>query len=237
MSLIEVNNIYKSFGEQVVLDNINIEFNQGQSIALIGPNGSGKTTLIKCILGLTHPDRGMINVDNIPISESPDYRRQVGYMPQLNQFPPQMRVRQLFSLIKSLRRDVLQNEYDLSVYKMFDIDQMLEKPLGILSGGMKQQVSASMAFYFRPKIILLDEPTAGLDPISNELLKSKISEEIRKKRLIITTSHILYDLDEICNHVVYLMHGKVVFSEPMELIAQQTGESRLNKMMVKLLKK
>lgn len=234
--MISINNIRKTYGQQVVLDEVNLDFTKGQSIALIGPNGSGKTTLIKCVLGLTFPDSGEIKVLNMPVDKSPEYRRVIGYMPQLNQFPPQMRVRQLFDLIREMRFDVKPEDYDNSLYQKFDIDRMKNKALGTLSGGMKQQVSASLAFFFDPEIILLDEPTAGLDPISNELLKAKINKEIAKDRLIITTSHVLSDLDEISNHVVYLMQGKVRFSESLDSMAQRTGEQRLNKMIVKLLK-
>ncbi len=233
--MISIQNISKKYGAQQVLNKVNLEFSGGQSIALIGPNGSGKTTLIKSILGLVIADQGQINVQNQDISHSPDYRKLIGYMPQLSRFPEQMKVGQLFSLIKKIRLDISQNEYDLSLYNDFGIAKMERKSLGALSGGMKQQVSAALAFLFRPKIIILDEPTAGLDPISNSILKQKVNEARAQNCLLITTSHILNDLEEMCNHVVYLMDGKIVLNEEMKFIAETTGEANLNKMVIKFL--
>lgn len=233
--MINIQNLSKKYGRQLILDRVLLDFDAGQSIALIGPNGSGKTTLIKSILGLVIPDNGIIKVHGKDIGLSPDYRKHIGYMPQLSRFPDQMKVGSLFSLIKKIRCDVSPENFDISLYDDFQIDKMAEKSLGALSGGMKQQVSAALAFYFRPQIIILDEPTAGLDPLSNEILKSKINDAQAQNCLVITTSHILNDLEEICNHVVYLMDGKIVLNEAMRHISAKTGETKLNKMVVKFL--
>ncbi|MFC2188026.1 ABC transporter ATP-binding protein [Fulvivirgaceae bacterium LMO-SS25] len=235
--MIKIENISKTYGRQQVLKSINLDFCAGQSVALIGPNGSGKTTLIKAILGLITPDSGCIKVQERDISINPEYRRIIGYMPQLSRFPEQMKVNQLFALIRKIRGNPPEDGYDLSLYNIFNIEKMGDKSLGILSGGMKQQVSASLAFYFRPQIIILDEPTAGLDPISNEILKAKVNEEQIKKRLVITTSHILNDLEEICKHVVYIMGGEILLNETISHISRTTGETKLNKMVVKFLQK
>ncbi len=235
--MIDIQNISKKYGKQLVLDTINLVLSAGQSVALIGPNGSGKTTLIKAILGLVLPDSGQITVEQQNITESPDYRKHIGYMPQLSRFPERMKVRQLFAIIQNIRKEKPVNGYDSDLYQQFHIANMADKALGTLSGGMKQQVSAALAFYFRPKIIILDEPTAGLDPLSNEILKSKINQTVTENRLVLTTSHILSDLDEICNHVVYLINGKILFNMAITELSSETGETRLNKMVVKLLQK
>jgi len=235
MSLISIKNVSKKFGKQTVLDNISLDFKDGNSIALIGPNGSGKTTLIKAILGLVLPDSGQILVKNQTISKSPQYREIIGYMPQLSLFPLNMKVQELFVLIENIRKEKPTNGYDVSLYQDFEIAKMRNKALGTLSGGMKQQVSAALAFYFRPEIIILDEPTAGLDPLSNEILKRKINTAQQDERLVLTTSHILSDLDEICSHVIYLMEGKVLFNKSIDEMRSQTKENRLNKMVAQLL--
>ncbi len=234
-TMISVSKLSKQYGNQVVLKDVDLEFAKGQSVALIGPNGSGKTTLIKSILGLVVPDEGKIEVQGANIRTSPNYRRDIGYMPQLSRFPEQMQVRQLFSLIDDLRKGEDGIEKDLSLYEDFQIDRIARKALGALSGGMKQQVSAALAFYYNPEIIILDEPTAGLDPVSNEILKAKINRQISLGRLVVVTSHILSDLDEICNHVVYLMEGKIYMNASIDQIASETGEQKLNKMIVKLI--
>ncbi len=235
--MIDIQNLSKSYGKQTVLKDINLSFKSGQSIALIGPNGSGKTTLIKIILGLVIPDSGNIYVHEKDIRTGPEYRKEIGYMPQMSRFPEQMKVHQLFRLMKDIRSDVPENQYDLSLYEFLNIDEIKNKNLGSLSGGMKQQVSAVLAFYFNPSILILDEPTAALDPISNEILKTKIRESLTENKLIITTSHILNDLEEICNHVVYLMEGKMAFNESIEALKEKTSENKLNKMVVALLQK
>ncbi|NJK84128.1 MAG: ABC transporter ATP-binding protein [Saprospiraceae bacterium] len=235
MSFISIKNVSKKFGKQTVLDNISLDFKDGNSIALIGPNGSGKTTLIKAILGLVLPDSGQILVKRQNISESPQYRKIIGYMPQLSLFPQNMKVQELFVLIENIRKEMPTNGYDVSLYQDFEIAKMRNKALGTLSGGMKQQVSAALAFYFRPEIIILDEPTAGLDPLSNEILKRKINTAQQGEGLVLTTSHILSDLDDICSHVIYLMEGQVLFNKSIDEMRSQTKENRLNKMVAQLL--
>ena len=235
--MIDIQNLSKRYGKQTVLKDINLSFQSGQSIALIGPNGSGKTTLIKIILGLVIPDGGNIYVHEKDIRTGPEYRKEIGYMPQMSRFPEQMKVHQLFSLMKDIRSDVSEKDYDLTLYEHLKIDEIKNKNLGSLSGGMKQQVSAVLAFYFNPSVLILDEPTAALDPLSNEILKTKIRKSLTENKLIITTSHILNDLEEICNHVVYLMEGKMEFNESIEALKEKTSENKLNKMVVTLLQK
>src|SRR5690606_34769501 len=146
--MINIQSLNKNYGKQTVLKDINLSFKSGQSIALIGPNGSGKTTLIKIILGLVIADSGSIYVHEKDIRTGPDYRREIGYMPQMSRFPEQMKVLQLFRLMKDMRPDVPEDKYDLTLYESLKIDKIKNKNLGSLSGGMKQQVSAALAYYF-----------------------------------------------------------------------------------------
>lgn len=232
--MIEISNLTKTFGKQAALVDLSIRFDTGKCIALIGPNGSGKTTLIKCILGIVHPNGGTITVNEQAIDQSPNYRQQVGYMPQISRFPESMNVAALFHLMKKIRVDC--TEYDLELYEQFEIDKMLDKKLGNLSGGMAQKVSAALAFLFHPQIIILDEPTAGLDPQSNELLKEKINQSIQMKKLVLITSHILNDLDEITTDVVYLLNGEIHFQDTLTNLQSKTTHSRLNKIIAELTK-
>ena len=210
--MIEIKNLSKSFGKQQVLNTVSLEFTKGQSVALIGPNGSGKTTLLKSILGLVIPDEGTIKVNGQDIADGCAHRKNIGYMPQISRFPDHMRVYQLFSMMSGLRKDITRDQYDMELYDAYQIDKIGNKALGTLSGGMRQHISAALAFMFDPSIIILDEPTAALDPISNEQLKQKINKCIRSNKLVVITSHILNDLDEVTNHALYLMQGKVIFN-------------------------
>ena len=235
--MIQINNLHKAYGRNKVLSDINLVFEAGQSVALIGPNGSGKTTLIKIILGLVLSNEGKVKVLGKNIATAPQYRQDIGYMPQINRFPVQMKVKFLFRLMERLRAGTSPADLDLELFEQLKIYQYMNKVLGELSVGMKQQVSAALAFYFNPSILILDEPTAALDPLSNELLKTKIRNSSEKRRLILTTSHILNDLDDICNHVVYLMDGKIHFNNSLSALKQRTSEVKLNKMVVTLLEK
>ena len=232
--MIRIENLNKTFGKHQVLKDVSLEFNEGQSVALIGPNGSGKTTLIKALLGLVVA-KGEIWVAGSAIKGQSDYRRHIGYMPQMSRFPDNMTVRQLFAMMKDLRSDVKPHTYDRDLYQAFEIDQMASKRLSVLSGGMKQKVSAAMAFLFDPPVLILDEPTAGLDPVSNEMLKDKLKKEISRGKLVLITSHILNDLDEITTHVAYLMDGELKFFKSLDQLKNETSEFRLNRIIAQVL--
>ena len=233
--MITIEGISKTFGKQKVLNNISLQMERGECIALIGPNGSGKTTLIKSILRLVIPDKGRIEVNDRKVSDHVEYRSKIGYMPQMSRLPENMDVKGLFRMIKNLRRDVDAERYETDLYTDFHIETMSKKPMGKLSGGMKQKVSAALAFLFDPEILILDEPTASLDPVSTERLKDKIAECVDRGKLVIITSHNLSDLDGLVTRVVYLMEGNVHFDRSLEELKEETGATQLNRMIVEML--
>ena len=206
--MIRIENINKRFKKLQVLDNISAELVKGQVISLIGPNGSGKTTLIKAILGMVRPDSGKIYFNNKLITNDPAYRSNIGYMPQIGRYPDNMRVGHLFKMMKSIRGAAT---VDTELIEKFNLKSIYDKPMRTLSGGTRQKVSAALAFLFNPEVLILDEPTAGLDPISSEILKEKILAEKKKHKLILITSHILSDLDDLTSHVIYLQEGSIRF--------------------------
>src|SRR6185369_11354963 len=171
--MIKIENLKKKFGKLTVLDQINLTITTGGCIALIGPNASGKTTLIKSILGLVIPDEGTIYIDGKPIHREWKYRERIGYMPQIGRYPDNMTIRQLFRMLIDIRKTSW-NECDTELIKQFEIEKIYLKRLGTLSGGTRQKISACLAFLFHPQLLILDEPTAGLDPVSTEFLKEKI---------------------------------------------------------------
>ncbi len=231
--MISVKNISKKFGKLQVLKEFNLEFELGNSYALMGPNGSGKTTLIKTILGMVIPDSGDIIVGSQSIKGDVNYRKQIGYMPQIGHYPANMKIGQLFSMMKDMRPEI--KEYDLELVEAFGLEQMKEKSMGTLSGGTRQKVSAALAFLFNPEILILDEPTAGLDPIAVEVLKAKIKKEREEGKLILITSHILSDLEELTNRAIYIYEGEVFFSDTIEELKEITGESKFSPAIAKLM--
>lgn len=234
--MISIQNISKRFRRLKALDGINADFSSGQVVSLIGPNGSGKSTLIKCILGMVRADQGEIFVDGKKISNDPSYRNRIGYMPQIGRYPDNMRVGQLFRMLKNIR-NIPENIQDSELIDRFNLGKIENQFMRTLSGGTRQKVSSAVAFMFNPSILILDEPSAGLDPLSSEILKEKIMKEKRKGKLILITSHILSDLDELTSHVMYLQEGKLQFLSDIETLRRDTGELKLGKVIAGIMRK
>jgi Cu-processing system ATP-binding protein len=232
--MIRINDLTKSFGKFRALDNISVDLQNGRVISLLGPNGSGKTTLLKSILGLVHPERGTVYINDTNIRSSPSYRRMIGYMPQIGRYPENMTIAQVMKMVKELRSDT--GSYDDELIGSFGLREIEKKSMRTLSGGTRQKVSAALAFMFMPEILILDEPTAGLDPLSNEILKDKIAREKANGKLILITSHVLSDLEDMTSHVIYLHEGKMVFYKTLEELRDYTGELKLNKMIATVMK-
>jgi Cu-processing system ATP-binding protein len=224
--MITAANVNKKFGKLQALHDISLTCHKGQSISLIGPNGSGKTTFIKCLLGMVVPDSGSIQFNGGPITGEWKYRSKIGYMPQIGRFPDNMTIAQVFDMLKDIRnKDTPSTDEDLLL--AFHLNKIMDKRMHTLSGGTRQKVSACLAFLFNPEVLILDEPTAGLDPLSSELLKDKIRTERQKGKLILITSHVLSELDDIVSEVIYLEDGCLKFHKSMEQLKRDTGEDRL----------
>ena len=219
----------------MALNDINVQFEKGQVISLIGPNGSGKTTLIKAILGMIKADSGKIFFNDELINGDPSYRSQIGYMPQIGRYPDNMKVGQLFKMLRNIR-NVPEDKIDEELIEKFELKKIFDKPMRTLSGGTRQKVSAALAFLFDPDVLILDEPTAGLDPLSSEILKEKILKEKSKNKLILITSHILSDLDELTTHIIYLQEGKLEFFKEIDQLREETGELKLGKAIARIMK-
>src|SRR6185369_11029993 len=182
--MIIANNINKQFGKLKALDNVSVTCNKGECIALIGPNGSGKTTFIKCVLGMAVCDSGFITFNGKNILHNWQYRADIGYMPQIGRYPDNMTIGQVLDMMKDIRNR--KNErLDEELIQQFGLTGLMDKRMRTLSGGTRQKVSASLAFLFNPDVLILDEPTAGLDPVASELLKEKIIAEKKKGKLIL----------------------------------------------------
>ncbi len=233
--MIRVEHITKKFRKLLALKDISVQLEKGQVISLIGPNGSGKTTLIKAILGMVKADSGKIFFNDELINGDPSYRSQIGYMPQIGRYPDNMKVEQLFKMLRNIR-NVPEDRIDEELIEKFDLKKIFDKPMRTLSGGTRQKVSAALAFLFDPDVLILDEPTAGLDPLSSEILKEKILKEKARNKLILITSHILSDLDELTTHIMYMQEGKLEFFKEIEQLREETGELKLGKAIARIMK-
>lgn len=225
--MISVKKVSKKFGKQQVLTNVDLDLVMGKSYALVGPNGSGKTTLIKSILGLVIPSSGEIIFDNKSIARDWKYREKIGYMPQIGRYPENMTIGQLIDMMKNIRNN--SPELDDSLIEAFKLYKIYDKRMHALSGGTRQKVSAALAFLFKPPVLILDEPTAGLDPVSVEVLKEKIQDERTKGKLLIISSHILSDLDELTTDMIYIFEGKLHYNNSIQTLKDETQEKKLGK--------
>ena len=233
--MITTKNITKKFGKLKALDNISVTFSKGECIALLGPNGCGKTTLIKSLLGMVVPDSGTIHFNNELISNKWMYRSQIGYMPQIGRYPENMTIAHVIDMMKDIRKGSNANP-DEDLVKSFGLTDMMQKKMSTLSGGTTQKVSAALAFMFNPDVLILDEPTAGLDPLSSEKLKQKIIQEKQNGKLILITSHILSELDDLITEVFYMQEGKLLFHNKFSALKEETGEIKLSKAIAKIMR-
>ncbi len=233
--MIALEKVSKNFGSLRALDHVDIHYDAGKSYALIGPNGSGKTTMIKSILGMVIPTSGTIRVEGDSIKNEWRYREKIGYMPQIGHFPQNMTIGQVMDMMKNIRHQAV--ELDEELVEAFGLRAIYGKRMHAMSGGTRQKVSAALAFLFRPSVFILDEPTAGLDPVSVEVLKDKIRKEQTSGKLFIISSHILSDLEELSSDVVYIFEGKVQYHDSIETLKTQTGETRLSKAIASLILK
>lgn len=232
--MIIANNVTKTFGKLNALDNVSVNCLRGQTIALIGPNGSGKTTLIKSILGMVVPDSGFITFDQDNILHTWMYRERIGYMPQIGRYPENMSIALVFNMMRDIRKNVTTTDEELIA--AFGLEEMMQKKMRTLSGGTRQKVSASLAFLFNPDVLILDEPTAGLDPVASEILKQKIIKEKQKGKLILITSHVLSELDDVVSEIIYMQEGKVQFHKSLQQLQEDTGEEKLAKAIAHIMK-
>ncbi len=225
--MIIASNVSKQFGKLKALDNVSVTCRKGECIALIGPNGSGKTTLIKSILGMVVPDSGFITFNEKNILHDWKYREQIGYMPQIGRYPDNMTIGHVLDMMKDIRSNSLQTDEDL--INAFKLNELMHKRMRTLSGGTTQKVSAALAFLFDPAVLILDEPTAGLDPVASEIFKEKIITEMQKGKLVLITSHVLSDLDDLITQVIYMQDGQLRFHKTIEELRNDTGEEKLSK--------
>ena len=225
--MIRVEAVSKKFGKLQVLQQVDLTCNSGECIALIGPNGCGKTTLIKSILNMVIPDSGRILVNEKDISGDYLYRSDIGYMPQIGRYPENMNVGQVIETIQTLRG--AGKAVDTDLYDAYQMSQLLSKRMNTLSGGTRQKVSAVLAFMFNPGILILDEPTAGLDPLAAEILKEKIMAEMQRKKLVMITSHLLSELEDIVSEVVFMQDGTVAFHKSNAALKADTGKDSIAK--------
>lgn len=219
--MVIIENLHKRFNKNIVLSGVDLTINEGGILAVLGPNGSGKTTLIKSILGMVIPNKGTISVLGENIKNNSAYRNKIDYLPQIANFPSNLKVKELIKMIKDLRGNTEQDKHLIS---LFNLEPFLDKKLGNLSGGTKQKVNIVLTFMFDSPLIILDEPTTGLDPISLIRLKELIQTEKDKGKTIIITSHIMSFVEEVSDEIVFLLEGEIYFKGTIDELKNKTSQ-------------
>lgn len=222
--MIEITDLYKSYGKLNVLSGLELSIRKGGIFAILGPNGSGKTTLIKSILGMVIPDRGKITIKGENILKKYRYRNDLDYLPQIASFPANLSVRELIQMMEELRT---KDSKSKGLIEAFGLEQVLNQKLGVLSGGTKQKVNLVLTFMFDSPLIILDEPTTGLDPISLIYLKKLIRKEKEEGKTILITSHIMSFVEEIADEIVFLLDGTIYFKGTVSALKNETGQKDL----------
>lgn len=231
--MITIRQLSKRYGKRTVVRDVDLTVERGKVTGLVGPNGAGKSTIIRSILGLVRPDRGDIRIDGQPISLDGMYRRQIGYMPQRAALPENLTAYEILEMLEDTREQKLAKP---ELLHQLNLLGEMEKPIGTLSGGNRQKICALLAFAFNPTHYILDEPTAGLDPIAASTLKDLIHEEKLLGKTILITSHILSDLEELADHIVFLLDGHILFDGALEDLLDHTGERNLERAIALLMK-
>jgi Cu-processing system ATP-binding protein len=220
--MIKIQDVHKKFGKNQVLKGIDLDIEGGGIFAILGPNGSGKTTMIKSILGMVVPNKGTIKVLEKPVKNSWKYRQDISYLPQIANFPGNLRVKELIRMIQDLR----QKPSDMvKMVGIFGLEPFLNKKLATLSGGTKQKVNIVLTLMFDCPLLILDEPTTGLDPAALICLKKLIREEKEKGKTILITSHIMQFVEEVADEIVYLLEGKIYFRGNIEQLKSMTEQT------------
>ena len=210
--MIQVENITKKYGSFVAVDNINFEIEEGEVVGFLGPNGAGKSTTMNMITGYIEPTSGRIIVDGYDISKKPrKAKRQIGYMPEGVPLYSDLTVKEFITYMAELK-GVPKKEKKEKVQKVIketgltEVQNQLTKNI---SRGYKQRVSMAGALVSNPKVIILDEPTVGLDPKQVTEIRARI-KELGKDHTVILSSHILSEVSQICNRVIIINKGKIV---------------------------
>ncbi|MBD3615042.1 MAG: ABC transporter ATP-binding protein [Gracilimonas sp.] len=221
--MIELRGLKKKFGRLTVLDEPDLEIPSGQATGIVGPNGSGKTTMIKSILGLVKPTEGEVLINGELVNDRWEYREKIGYMPQVARYPENMTVEELFTFIKKIRGN--KSSYELKLIDHFALEPELKKPMRTLSGGTRQKVGAVLSMMFDPEILIFDEPTAGLDPRSSVQFKKKVQNLKERGKTIILTTHIMSEIEELADYLIFIVEGKIKYHGPMkELLAHHKAQ-------------
>ena len=224
--LLEVHDVTKRYGPQKALDGVSVSVPKGQVVGLLGPNGAGKSTLMKSILGYLPIDGGTISFDGTDVREGGDaMRHRMGYLPEHNPLYPEMYVREFLDFIAGLHGIKGKQARTAKVeetIKRVGLTPEAHKTISALSKGYKQRVGLAQAILHDPELLILDEPTSGLDPLQLKEIRNLITEFGRTRTVILST-HIMQEVEAMCDRVVIIKQGRIVEDAPLDALIARGG--------------
>ena len=222
---VTVKNVTRLFGTQKALDDVSFSINSGEIVGFLGPNGAGKSTMMKIITGYLTPSSGNVEVCNIPVREhSLELRKKIGYLPEHNPLYLDMYVREYLHMVGGIYKLKNINERTEKIIGITGLTPEAHKKIGALSKGYRQRVGLAQALVPDPEVLILDEPTTGLDP--NQILEvRKLITEIGKNKTIMLSTHIMQEVEAICERVIIVNRGKIVADEAASGLTSLTSGS------------
>lgn len=233
--MIEVNNLVKKYGNHIAVDHLSFTVEQGEVIGFLGPNGAGKSTTMNMITGYIPATEGTIKVNGCDINEKPmEAKKSIGYLPELPPLYPDMKVKEYLSFVADIKKVNKTKKAEMieDIMKLTSIKDMEKRLIRNLSKGYKQRVGIAGAIMGYPELIILDEPTVGLDPVQIIEIRDLI-KELAKSHTVILSSHILSEVNAVCDKVMIINKGKLVVSDTPDNLVKRMQNQRGISLVVK----
>ena len=213
--LLVIENLQKSYGQRNILKGVDLKVGKGEILGFVGGNGAGKTTTLNCITGLVEQDDGTIIINNVPKSQSLDYKRQFYFIPDTIQVFPNITAYDWIHFVLKLYEETDSTKLQ-DFINVFGMEKSIDKPLGTYSYGMLHKMALITAFTIHPSILIMDEPLNGLDPLAVVAFKNCMKDYVENGGTIIFSTHLLDVAEKICQSIAFLKDGKIVLHERVE---------------------
>lgn len=231
MTAVEIQNLVKSFGDLVAVNNISLEVREGEIYALLGPNGAGKTTTIKMLMGLLDPDSGIARVFAVDSKENPvEVKHLVGYVPEEQQLYDSLTPRELFNFIASIRKlpEELITKRMKEFVKALDFEQYYDNMIVTLSQGNKQKTMLMAALLHRPKLLILDEPFSSLDVRAAKIMKDIVKIHTENGGSVLLSTHVMEVAEGLCDRVGIIDEGKLIAEGTLDELRSKSEREGAN---------
>lgn len=211
---ISILNLTKKYGNQLALNNVSFNIKQGEVVGLLGPNGAGKSTLMKCMVGSLSPTAGQVSINGIDVHQKDlETKKWIGYLPENNPLYSEMYVKEYLGFVANIRK--LKKSAIDDVIEKVGLSPEKTKKIKMLSKGYKQRVGLAQAIMHQPEILILDEPTNGLDP--NQIIEIRnLIRQVGENKTIILSTHIMQEVAALCTRVILLKNGEMLANQPID---------------------